>query len=268
MTTPAQQVAAALAATPPGQCPPLPPFLIVTKADMEQRRLNWERNPPKPMPKFADNRGPVVDPAQMARMAEANATEKKKAAETARLNALHTTKAQSWVDALPEGERHWDTRLGRWVPNNLDVSKLGAIAAIKAIEAAARHAHAPQENASRRAATRIKHAAATGKRIPQPVKRMVLTTAPASDNAKKIAAHHKAELVEVAMPGDPVKGTQADDITATMLKRPEGTTQEELAKALGSTGDAARGRISKVCRARKLNVTRTKESRGGVYRVA
>lgn len=227
----------------------IPPFLMVD-AKEQARRNEWAKEHPIVIVKAFGgtvHRGPHVDPAEKARIDALNEAERQ--TKRASMDALKSAKAQDWVATLPAAERRWSTRLGRWVPESIiGLDKMRLVDALKAIEALARKAHAPEENARRRLKTRVEHATATR-------------------HAKPVAAAPAAPRKAKAAPGK-VTGTAADTITLEMLRLPDGVTQDELAARLESTGDAARGRISKVGRANNLTIKRIKEQRGGVYRIA
>lgn len=241
--TPHQQVAHVLAACIIGGCPDLPPFLQVSKAE-QARRNEWAASHPIPPPKFmARSAGPQVDPAEEARHQERMAAERQAAKDKKResLNAYRQTASQEWVMSLPADERRWSTRLGRFIPECImGLERMRLVDALKAIEAAYDKARGPERNAKRRLQHRVEQASATRHAKPTPV-----------------AAPRKA-----AVPGK-VTGNAADAITMEMLRRADGVTQAQLAERLECTGDAARGRISKVARANSLNITRSKVD--GVY---
>lgn len=237
--SPTKQVAAVIKAAGPGVVPDIPPFLRVDAAE-QARRIEYARTHPiPPAPKFMESSEPRPVYIPLAEPKKANAS--------ARLQTYHTDRATAWVMSLPAADRHWSPRLGRFVPDAiLGIDKMPLLAALHAIEHAARVAQYPVENAHRKAKARIERLnPAAGPRA-------------------------KAVPVKAAAPAKPrvvgkVTGPEADAITLQMLRSPDGVTQNELAARLECTGDAARGRISKVARAKNLKVKRIKEARGGIY---
>lgn len=212
--SPADQVAAVIAACQNGDMPDLPPFLVKSAAE---RAAWWEANPPKTQAWRKD-----TDDTVARRLVEWENAERKLRAEEKerqRLRELGVTKRAEAVGVDPTKFRRWNTRYCRW--DYEDVETAIASAPPEAKEAA--KAKTRIENKARRRVM----AASEGRKLKERA-----TTLRKSGDVK-----HKVD-VSTIKPGSKI------ELVYKLLIRPEGVTAIEAGKELGCKPHSAGARIS------------------------
>lgn len=150
MLSPSEQVAAILKSLHPGDCPAIPPFLLITPETEARRRQNWLDHPPVAVswrqsridavtPQVPEDGLPSNDPAAILAMKEEVRREKEKA----RLAEV-ALRRECEALALDFAKlRAWDPKTSRW-----DLAPVRA--AIAAAPPEAKDAYRLAQNASKK----------------------------------------------------------------------------------------------------------------------